>query len=207
MFSLVGADVAAWFAQLPRPQRTLPQKRPAAALPLLAAANAAAAAGGGYAQQAPPGVRRGGGASARATIDRFYLSRHCAVCDELTRPNRVLCDACLARPQLAAAVLAARWGRQERHYAQLARVCLHCGGGSGARHGNDGEKLVNGLSRQVPVLALVPHLPPPHPTKHTHILRRHRLRFAGLRRVLREAQGMEGAGGGTHAGAGGHDTP
>lgn len=36
VLSLVGADVRAWFAQMPRPQRMLPQKRPTAALPLLA---------------------------------------------------------------------------------------------------------------------------------------------------------------------------
>lgn len=79
-------------------------------------------------------------AAATSTIDRYYLSRHCAVCDELTRPTRVLCDACLARPQLAAAVLAARLNRQERQYAQLARVCGHCGGRGGMNTG-DGESL------------------------------------------------------------------
>ena len=59
--SLVGADMHAWFAVLPRPQRLLPQKRPAAAV--------------GLAVQ-PPG---GPGATAAATIDSYYLSRHCAV--------------------------------------------------------------------------------------------------------------------------------
>ncbi|EFJ43266.1 hypothetical protein VOLCADRAFT_66026, partial [Volvox carteri f. nagariensis] len=65
VMSLVGADIRSWFADMPRPQRMLPQKRPAAA-------------GGG-----------GGG-----TIDRFYLSRHCVVCDELTRAIEPLCDQC-----------------------------------------------------------------------------------------------------------------
>jgi DNA polymerase zeta len=57
-FSLVGADLRAWFAALPRPQRLLPQKR---------AATLAAGAG--------PGAR----GAAAGTIDRYYLSRHCAV--------------------------------------------------------------------------------------------------------------------------------
>ena len=58
----MGADVRAWYAQLPRPHRLLPQKRPAAAL--------------GLAQQggAKPGALGGVG-----TIDAYYLSRHCAV--------------------------------------------------------------------------------------------------------------------------------
>ena len=107
--SLVGADVRAWFAELPRPHRMLPQKRPVAALPL----------GGG------------GGGGGGATIDRFYLSRHCAVCDELTHANKPLCERCTWEPQLVAAVLPSRLSRGERQYAQLVRVCVGCGGGGG----------------------------------------------------------------------------
>ncbi len=55
VFSLLGVDVRGWYTALPRPQRLLPQKRPAAALGLAA---------------------RG---SAAGTIDAYYLSRHCAV--------------------------------------------------------------------------------------------------------------------------------
>ena len=54
VISLVGGDMRAWFATMPRPQRLLPQKRPAAALGL-------------------------GGRSSAGTIDAYYLSRHCAV--------------------------------------------------------------------------------------------------------------------------------
>lgn len=55
VFSLLGVDVRGWYAALPRPQRLLPQKRPAAALGL------------------------GGRGSSAGTIDAYYLSRHCAV--------------------------------------------------------------------------------------------------------------------------------
>jgi hypothetical protein len=68
----------------------------------------------------------------------YYLSRHCAVCDELTHESKPLCPRCLGNPQLAAAVLAARWNRLERQYAQLARICLHCGGGGGG-NASEGE--------------------------------------------------------------------
>jgi DNA polymerase zeta len=118
--ALAGGEVRAWFAAMPRPHRMLPQKRPAASLPLLGGG------GGG-------GGGRGGGA---ATIDTFYLSRHCAVCDGLTLRDRPLCDDCLARPQLAAAVLAARWNRLERQHVQLARVCVGCGGGGSGGGGH-----------------------------------------------------------------------
>ena len=60
VLSLVGADVRAWYAGMSRPQRLLPQKRPPAALPLPRDAG-------------PRGSGSGG------TIDRYYLSRHCAV--------------------------------------------------------------------------------------------------------------------------------
>ena len=53
------------------------------------------------------------------------------MCDELTHATKPLCERCVAQPQLAAAVLAARWGRLERQYAQLVRLCAHCGGGGG----------------------------------------------------------------------------
>lgn len=59
VFSLLGVDVRGWYTALPRPQRLLPQKRPAAALGL--------------------GAGAGGRGSAAGTIDAYYLSRHCAV--------------------------------------------------------------------------------------------------------------------------------
>ncbi len=60
------------FATMPRPQRLLPQKRPAAALPLPAVPGLGAQ------------TSRSTGAS---TIDRYYLSRHCAVCTPPPPPS------------------------------------------------------------------------------------------------------------------------
>ena len=54
------------------------------------------------------------------------------VCDLLTHAAQPLCEACRANPQLAAAVLASRASRLDRHNTTLVRLCLHCGGG-GAR--------------------------------------------------------------------------
>ena len=71
--SLVGADLHAWFAVLPRPQRLLPQKRPAAAVGLAA-------------QQLG-----GPGAATAATIDSYYLSRHCAVRALSSPAARLVC--------------------------------------------------------------------------------------------------------------------
>lgn len=126
VISLVGADVRGWFAEMPRPQRMIPQKRPATALgvPL---GGPDARGEGGMAMIAGPRGRMAGG----NTIDRFYLSRHCAVCDDLTHVNRPICDKCAENRQLVAAVLLARRHRLEKQYMQLVRVCLGCGGGGG----------------------------------------------------------------------------
>jgi len=45
--------------------------------------------------------------SRRLTIDQYYLSRHCPVCDALT--VRGLCQACSDRPQRSAAILLSRY--------------------------------------------------------------------------------------------------
>jgi hypothetical protein len=147
----------------------LPQKRPTTMLPLLAAANAAAGRQAGVPQQLAKArtIDRQGRATWRAyprfvgllllrrwhfspvtamvvealapSCCRYYLSRHCAVCDGLTHPTKPLCERCTAQPQLAAAVLASRWNRLERQYAQLVRLCLHCGGGGGRQLAEGGH--------------------------------------------------------------------
>lgn len=66
IFSLVGADLRAWFAAMPRPHKLLPQKRPQEI-------NVPRETAG-----AQPGPARPA-AGLSATIDRYYLSRHCAV--------------------------------------------------------------------------------------------------------------------------------
>lgn len=128
---------------MPRPTRLLPQKRPAGALAVAPQSAAAAAgpahhyAGQGHIPVAAALTVNGTLAGGSSTIDRYYLSRHCAVCDDLTRVAEPLCEKCRSQPQMAAAVLGARTARIERQHAHLVRLCLHCGGGGGrnAEHG------------------------------------------------------------------------
>lgn len=114
--SLIGADVRAWYAQMPKVFRHLPHKRPLSTLPVLST------------KETP--VPRG------HTIDRFYLSRHCVCCDGLTMINRPLCTTCEGDPQLVATVLPSRLNRTERQYVHLSRICTACGGSSGGAHGD-----------------------------------------------------------------------
>jgi hypothetical protein len=75
--------------------------------------------------------------SGSTTIDNYYLSRHCAVCDELTRAVEPLCERCMTDPQVSGLVLASRAARLERQHQHLVRLCQSCGGGGGGnvRHG------------------------------------------------------------------------
>lgn len=132
VFSLIGADLRAWFNDMPRPQRMMPQKRSITNLPLdhlgIAPGGNRGGAGGLW---HPAGNRVGarGGGGNRGTIDRYYLSRHCAVCDGLTSAARPLCDECIAAPDQAVVTLTLRVARLERQHARLVRICAACGGG------------------------------------------------------------------------------
>jgi DNA polymerase zeta len=105
-----------------RPGRTQPQKRAAVALGL-PGGGPVTAADAAMGHLLPP---------ASGTIDRYYLSRHCAVCDQLAPAAEALCTRCRERPQAAMAALLARLARLQRQHVRLVRLCLHCGGGGGA---------------------------------------------------------------------------
>jgi DNA polymerase zeta len=101
-------------------------------------AGSSRAAGGSSSMMQGYGVAGAAAApGSSATIDAYYLSRHCAVCDELTRAAEPLCERCRECPQVAAVVLAARAARLERQHQHLVRLCQSCGGGGGwnVRHG------------------------------------------------------------------------
>jgi DNA polymerase zeta len=115
VLALVGADCRAWVGAMPRPPGPpAPHKR-------VVVGRGGGGGGGGPAAG-------GGGPS---TIAAFCLSRHCASCDGLTRPDSALCAGCAARPQAAAAAMAARLACLDRRVAALRSLCLACGGGGG----------------------------------------------------------------------------
>ena len=91
LFSLLGVDVFSWFNEMPKPTRLLPQKRPLASLPM---AESAASVSAAHLNM--------------TTIDQFYMSRHCIVCDGLTSAKQAICSACRQSPTLTSAVLQVR---------------------------------------------------------------------------------------------------
>jgi DNA polymerase zeta len=106
---------------------------------------AAVASGTGAAAAFAAAIPGATAAGSSSTIDSYYLSRHCAVCDALTRVDQPLCATCAQHPQMAMAVLAARTARLERQHQQLVRLCLHCGGGGGFVGGLHGGVVCDSL--------------------------------------------------------------
>lgn len=106
---LIGVDVKSWYSQMPKVYRHLPHKRPLSTLPMIEG------------QSTVPRAN---------TIDKFYLSRHCVCCDNLTMVNKPLCLACENNPQLVAVALPSRLNRIERQSIQIGRICTTCGGAS-----------------------------------------------------------------------------
>eukprot|EP00897_Mesotaenium_endlicherianum_P009916 jgi/Mesen1/8953/ME000056S08359 len=153
VFGLVGADLRAWFAEVPRVYRASLAKRPQVPLGPVPwwkrVGMGAAGQGGQGGQKGGPaggvvgssngaGGGLGGahmGGRGRGTIDQYYLSRHCAVCGELMRATETVCNKCWEEPQVAAVALAGRAARLHGEFNHLSAICLHCGGGSGTRGG------------------------------------------------------------------------
>ena len=113
LLNLVGADVKGWFDEMPRPsaRRLLPEHTEE-----VGAANSgpgAAAAGGGG---GPPKARR-------TTLDAYYMSQHCVLCDALCRGG--VCDGCAADPQKLV-VLLSRRRVAEQQLAHLRDICMSC---------------------------------------------------------------------------------
>ena len=125
VLSLVGADVQAWFAGMPRPARMLPHKRPAASLAIPQVPE----------ERAGPGVAgQAGGAREwvqQGTIDAYYLSRHCVACDRLTRASEPVCRRCARDTQASSLGLVAGALRLQQDLERCVRVCVECGGTGG----------------------------------------------------------------------------
>jgi DNA polymerase zeta len=163
LFGLVGADLRAWYVEMPKVYRPPPSKRPSAAASrpppsarwgdfghvpgqvsngpsggdgrprsgppgkeeddaaegaewaLIGAANAADLIQGGVRGKSS---KRGAG----GTIDQYYLSRHCAVCSQLTRAAETVCKECAAKPQVVGMALTGRASKLEREYSHLVAV-------------------------------------------------------------------------------------
>jgi DNA polymerase zeta len=110
LFSLVGVDVKAWYSELPKSLRSSrPPQSLSGGLPFLS-------------------VQKGSSfvSTGKTTIDQYYQSQHCPVCDQLTTVNEPLCTECLKNPQNAAFILLSRRRWFQKQQQQLIEICMHC---------------------------------------------------------------------------------
>ena len=107
-FSLIGADVRLWFLHMPKPMRCQPTKRSLRGIGVVT--QHTLVSGDAH------------------TIDHFYMSRHCAVCDALVVANQPICEDCVMRPQQTFLALNARTAHLENSLLRTEVICKHCGG-------------------------------------------------------------------------------
>ncbi|KAJ3362364.1 DNA polymerase zeta [Allomyces javanicus] len=100
LFHLMGVDLAAWYADMPKP-----------------------------AVRAAPWTRSqdADGGAVRATIDRYYRSTRCAACGEEDAVGKsAMCRKCTESVQRRVVHLTGALVEAEDRYAQLTRVCADC---------------------------------------------------------------------------------
>ncbi|KNE69242.1 hypothetical protein AMAG_13625 [Allomyces macrogynus ATCC 38327] len=100
LFHLMGVDLAAWYADMPKP-----------------------------AVRATPWTRSqdADGGAVRATIDRYYRSTRCVACGEEDAVGKsAMCRKCTESTQRRVVYLTRALVQAEDQYAQLARLCADC---------------------------------------------------------------------------------
>ena len=70
-------------------------------------------------------------------MERFFASRHCAMCGDLTTSKRIVCETCSADAPTTAATLTYRATSLEIKNQKLHKICMGCGGGGGGGTSSD----------------------------------------------------------------------
>lgn len=113
IFGLVGVDLKLWYRDMPRLYQA-PSKKPASA----AMIPFGQGTGKGGSDKAELQQR----AVSRATIDTYYLSKHCAVCGAFTRGSGVVCSTCSQDARLVSVVTRGRGSQLEKELKHLEAV-------------------------------------------------------------------------------------
>ena len=113
MLHLVGADVEAWYKEMPVLRRRAPLRLGAPRSSLY-----------GDSDLADHG---------RATLLHFYAARNCVVCDESThgpsdRNSVVLCETCRRNPTEARYIIELRSRSRQRKFDATIQICFNCTG-------------------------------------------------------------------------------
>uniref|UniRef100_A0A1D1Y8K7 DNA polymerase zeta catalytic subunit n=1 Tax=Anthurium amnicola TaxID=1678845 RepID=A0A1D1Y8K7_9ARAE len=117
-FGLLGVDLNQWFSEIPRPVRSTVAKRHSCESSSMSAV---------YRSDNIEEMAKK--VHTRNRIDKYYLSKHCAVCGHLVQASAYLCDSCFNKGPLVATILGGRTSKLEREIHHLSAICRHCGGG------------------------------------------------------------------------------
>jgi DNA polymerase zeta len=107
IFSLVGVEVRTWYNEMPRVKG---RKQIAIAM-----ATATSTVSTTASKKKP---------DHRATIDQYYLSRRCIICDQLA--NQGLCRNCIQNPQSTTFCIVSALRMKEAAFERLAEICMDC---------------------------------------------------------------------------------
>ncbi|KAG8828876.1 DNA polymerase zeta [Serendipita sp. 401] len=111
IFDLVGADVRAWFDEMPKPQRIEGQ----------------GTIGGVQAMETPPRPTMSGKQTPRnQKIDQHFASNLCLVCENVTLET--LCTDCQESPESTVYALKTRTQKAEQHMRECQLICASCSG-------------------------------------------------------------------------------
>lgn len=145
IFSLVGADLKAWFTDMRRPVLRRMRAAPTAlGLPASAAAGArtllvpdgddgedgsamagtSGGAAGGSGRSRWSSAGQGGGSTGTRTIDGYYMSESCDICGRQCRGR--VCEACLQDPQQVAFIAIMREAAMRRSLSRMEALCQTC---------------------------------------------------------------------------------
>ncbi|GAC92644.1 hypothetical protein PHSY_000198 [Pseudozyma hubeiensis SY62] len=132
VFNLLGADVEAWFHEMPKPNNAYWNKRPTVALlsAVLAQqeeieAEAAENADGGVSSQRLA-TGKGTSSAAIATLNSHYATETCLLCS--SRTEALVCLDCRQSPQQSIHAISSKLHKLQSQAAAIDRICSTCAG-------------------------------------------------------------------------------
>lgn len=106
IFNLVGANVRAWYDEMPKYQRVRQIDVPE-----------------GFTDVVENGV-----VVRKSTMESYMKSSHCVVCRDAIESEVPICESCLEHPAQSLSVLRAKLSKSERKKLQLDKICRNCEG-------------------------------------------------------------------------------
>ncbi|CBQ72168.1 probable catalytic subunit of DNA polymerase zeta UPR-1 [Sporisorium reilianum SRZ2] len=131
VFNLLGADVEAWFHEMPKPNNAYWNKRPTAALLSAVVAQqedseATLSAGSELPPSSPKTTAKGANSAAISTLNSHYATETCLLCS--SRTEALVCLDCRQSPGDSIYAIASKLHKLETQASAIDRICSTCAG-------------------------------------------------------------------------------